>query len=93
MIAGHVDSTLGPAVFYRLRDLRPGDRVFVTDRRGTVRRFVVDDLASFRKSRFPTALVYGPQPLPVLRLITCTGAFDAARGSYVENLVVSAHLG
>jgi hypothetical protein len=93
VIAGHVDSTLGPAVFYSLREVRPGDRVFVTDRRGSVLRFVVDHVAAFPKTRFPTALVYGPQPLPVLRLITCTGAFDAAQRSYVENLVVSAHVG
>jgi hypothetical protein len=58
-----------------------------------VRHFVVDGLASFRKTRFPTALVYGPQPLPVLRLITCTGAFDAAQHNYLDNLVVTAHLG
>ena len=31
-------------------------------------------------------------PVPVLRLITCTGAFDATHHSYVDNLVVSAHL-
>jgi Sortase domain len=92
VIAGHVDSTSGPAVFYALRALRIGDAVLVTDRRGTVLRFVVDSIATFPKSRFPTALVYGPQPLPVLRLITCTGAFDAAKHSYVDNLVVSAHL-
>ena len=28
VIAGHVDSHTGPAVFYRLRDLRPDDQVF-----------------------------------------------------------------
>jgi hypothetical protein len=29
VIAGHVDSRTGPAVFYRLRDLRPGDQIRV----------------------------------------------------------------
>jgi hypothetical protein len=36
--------------------------------------------------------VYGPTPLPVLRLITCIGAFDAANHNYLDNLVVTAHL-
>jgi sortase (surface protein transpeptidase) len=92
VIAGHVDSTAGPAVFFSLRDLRRGDAVLVVDRRGTVHHFVVDGVRSYPKDRFPTASVYGPQPLPVLRLITCTGAFDEAARSYVDNLVVSAHL-
>jgi sortase (surface protein transpeptidase) len=92
VIAGHVDSTSGPAVFFLLSRLRRGDVVYVSDRVGRIRRFVVDDIRSFPKNRFPTAFVYGPQPAPVLRLITCTGAFDSARHSYVDNLVVSAHL-
>jgi hypothetical protein len=29
VIAGHVDSRTGPAVFHRLRDLRPGDQIRV----------------------------------------------------------------
>jgi hypothetical protein len=92
VIAGHVDSTSGPAVFYALHELRVGDAVIVTERAGTVLRFVVDDVASVPKTRFPTTLVYGPQPLPVLRLITCTGGFDATQHSYLDNLIVSAHL-
>jgi LPXTG-site transpeptidase (sortase) family protein len=92
VIAGHVDSTSGPAVFYSLSRLRPGDSVYVGVRGGAALHFVVDDIESFAKDRFPTALVYGPLPVPVLRLITCTGAFDRAQRSYVDNLVVSAHL-
>ncbi len=92
VVVGHIDSTAGPAVFYRLADLRLGDAVLVTERDGHVQRWVVDDIVTFAKARFPTWRIYGPQPLPVLRLITCTGAFDAAARSYVDNLVVSAHL-
>src|ERR1700758_3815801 len=29
VIAGHVDSYLGPAVFFRLRDLKPGNLIYV----------------------------------------------------------------
>lgn len=92
VIAGHIDSTSGPAVFFRLRDLAVGAAVYVSTDDGRVLRFVVDERQTFLKARFPTRLVYGPQPVPVLRLVTCTGAFDASAGSYLSNLVVSAHL-
>jgi hypothetical protein len=90
VIAGHVDSTTGPAVFYRLRELRPGDLIRVTraDRREV--RFVVESVASYPKQALPAELVYGSTTVPSLRLITCTGTFDRARRSYRDNLVVSA---
>jgi LPXTG-site transpeptidase (sortase) family protein len=92
VIAGHVDSTRGPAIFYRLRDVKVGDRVVVTEHNGKSLTFVVDHTNIYRKSRFPTSVVYGPTPDPQLRLVTCTGDFDASKRSYVDNLVVSAHL-
>ena len=60
VIAGHVDSRTGPAVFYRLRDLRPGDHIDVTRADRTRLRFVVDTTHSFPKTRFPTDAVFGP---------------------------------
>jgi sortase (surface protein transpeptidase) len=92
VIAGHVDSKTGPAVFYRLRDLHPGDHVDVTRSDRTRLRFVVEAARSFPKSGFPTAAVFGPTPAAALRLVTCTGSFDRARGSYRDNLVVFARL-
>jgi Sortase domain len=92
VIAGHVDSRTGPAVFYRLRDLRPGDQVQVARADGTRLRFVVERVRSYPKTRFPTAAVFGPVPAAALRLITCAGDFDHARGSYRDNLVVFAGL-
>lgn len=92
VIVGHLDSVaVGAAVFYRLPEIQPGAEVFVKSSDGATRRFVVDSTRPFAKAAFPTALVYGPTALPELRLITCTGTFDAAAGSYVDNLVVTAH--
>jgi sortase (surface protein transpeptidase) len=90
VIAGHVDSRTGPAVFYRLHDLRPGDEVRVvrTDRR--VVRFQVESLASYPKQSLPDHEVFGATTAPVLRLITCAGIFDRDQRSYRDNLVVSA---
>jgi sortase (surface protein transpeptidase) len=90
VIAGHVDSRAGAAVFFRLRELEPGDVVFVTrsDRR-TV-RFRVVEVQRYPKSMFPAARVYQPTPDAALRLITCGGSFDYARRSYRDNIVVYA---
>jgi sortase (surface protein transpeptidase) len=90
VIAGHVDSRTGPAVFYRLRDLRPGDQIRVVRADRRVVRFKVDSLASYAKQSLPDDAVYGATTSPALRLITCAGTFDRSSRSYRENLVVSA---
>ena len=92
VIAGHVDSRSGPAVFYRLGDLRPGDVVDVTRADGGVVTFRVDEVVEHPKDEFPTAAVYGPVPGAALRLITCSGPFDRSTGHYRSNLVVYATL-
>jgi sortase (surface protein transpeptidase) len=90
VIAGHVDSYTGPAIFYRLRELRPGDAVVVLRRDGTRARFTVQRSEQYPKDRFPTARVYGQTPGPALRLITCGGEFDDSTGHYLDNTVVYA---
>lgn len=90
VIAGHVDSTTGPAVFYRLRQLREGDRVHVDRADGTAVTFVVDRLARYPKDRIPDKEVYGSGAGAQLRLITCGGTFDRQRRSYRDNVIVFA---
>jgi hypothetical protein len=92
VIAGHVDSRTGPAVFYRLRELRAGDTVQVERADGTRLRFVVEDARRYPKTAFPTAAVFGPAPWAALRLVTCGGDFDRSARSYRDNLVVFARL-
>jgi len=92
VIAGHVDSRTGPAVFYRLRELRAGDTVQVERADGTRLRFVVEDARRYPKTSFPTAAVFGPAPWAALRLVTCGGDFDRSARSYQDNLVVFARL-
>jgi LPXTG-site transpeptidase (sortase) family protein len=89
VIAGHVDSRSGPAVFFRLGELRAGDRVEV-QRGGQWIVFEVFSTTRVPKDAFPTEQVYGPTPDPQLRLITCGGPFDAAAGSYRDNVIVYA---
>jgi sortase (surface protein transpeptidase) len=92
VIAGHIDSRSGPAVFYRLRELRPGDEITVGRADGSSVRFTVDAVAQYPKRAFPTEAVFGPSPDPILRLITCGGSFDRSRRSYRDNVVVTARL-
>ena len=90
VIVGHVDSHTGPAVFYRLPELRAGDRIAVVRRDGSRVRFVVQRTERYPKARFPTARVYGRTRGATLRVITCSGAFDRSRGHYLDNMVVYA---
>jgi sortase (surface protein transpeptidase) len=92
VVAGHIDSRRGPAVFYRLHALRPGDRVAVERADGTTVEFAVEGSAQYPKRAFPTEAVFGPSPDPLLRLITCGGTFDRSRRSYRDNVVVTARL-
>jgi len=92
VIAGHVDSYTGPAVFFGLRDLHPGDSIIVLRRDGTRARFAVQRSQEYPKDRFPTARVYGRTARPTLRLITCGGEFDRSSGHYLDNTVVYASL-
>ena len=90
VIAGHVDSQEGPAVFYRLDQLAPGDPVEVARSDGKAFDYRVVSVESHAKAAFPTALVYGPAPGSVLRLITCGGVFDPRSRHYRDNVVVTA---
>jgi sortase (surface protein transpeptidase) len=88
IIAGHIDSYLGPGVFYRLRELHPGDRIYVRQADGMSAVFEVTAVHQYPKAHFPAAAVYGPVPDAELRLITCGGTFDYATRSYLSNIVV-----
>ena len=92
VILGHVDSKRGPAVFFRLRELRRGDAIDVIRADGSSVRFAVDRTEQFDKQRFPTDAVYYPTLTPALRVVTCGGEFDATAGHYRSNVIVFATL-
>jgi hypothetical protein len=93
VILGHVDSAeYGPAVFFRLGALRPGNRVSVTRADDTVAVFRVDRVVAYPKDHFPTLTVYGNTDNAALRLITCGGRFDLSTRNYESNIVAYASL-
>ena len=92
VIEGHVDSYQGPAVFFRLGALRPGDTVEVRLADGITAVFRVTGVRQYLKSRFPAQTVYRATRFAALRLITCGGAFDYATSQYLSSTVVFASL-
>lgn len=91
IIAGHVDAETGPAVFHRLGDVSPGDRIDVTREDGSVASFEVTAVRSFAKDDFPTQTVYGNTAKASLRLVTC-GRWNVTTREYDGNIVVFAQL-
>ena len=92
VVLGHVDNYAGPSVFFSIKTLRRGDEIDIVRADGTVAAFAVDGVQKVAKALFPSNDVYGNVPYPGLRLLTCGGPFDAARGQYLDNIVVYAHL-
>ena len=88
VIAGHLDSRSGPAVFFDLDELRPGDEIEITTGAGELLTFRVDRLESFVAESAPRYEIFGPSTQPRLNLITCNGTFDSTAGAYNERLVV-----
>jgi hypothetical protein len=92
VIVGHVDNVAGPAVFFRLGALRPGNRVDVTLADGVTAVFRVTGVREYLKSRFPAKTVYRATHFAALHLITCGGAFDYTTRNYLSSIVVFASL-
>jgi sortase (surface protein transpeptidase) len=90
VIAGHVDSALGRAVFWRLRELGAGDSITVARSDGRTVAYRVVSMRRYPRDQFPTEDVYGPTPDTALRLITCGGTYDRKARHYRDNVVVFA---
>ncbi len=91
LVAGHVDSKTGPAVFFRLKEMVVGDLVTVDRADHTSVIFKVVSKATYPRSDFPDDVVYRVSGKPSLHLLTCD-AYDPSIGHYSANLVVFADL-
>jgi len=92
VIEGHVDSLSGPAVFYRLGALRPGNTINVKLADGVTAIFRVTGVREYTKTSFPAHTIYDATNYAALRLITCGGEFDYRTGHYLSSTVVFASL-
>ncbi|ANU18331.1 sortase [Planococcus maritimus] len=92
VLAGHVDSLTGPAVFYKLDQLKTGDQFTLTDKDGREMVFEVRGTSSYITDEAPVQEIFGRSDKRMVNLITCTGDYNRDIGSHEERLVVSAEL-
>jgi LPXTG-site transpeptidase (sortase) family protein len=93
VLAGHLDSRSGPAVFYRLAELMAGDEVELQPGGSGGRlTFVVRETFVYRTDEVPLEMVFGTSDRRELVLITCEGPFDAGAGGYLQRRIVIAEL-
>ncbi len=88
VLAGHFDSDTGPAVFYKLQEIKVGDIVSVEDNEGNIMRFRVTKAQSYFDEDAPLYEIFGPSDEPHLNLITCDGEFDPKTKRYDKKFVV-----
>jgi sortase (surface protein transpeptidase) len=91
-IFGHLDSTCCPAVFYRLKDLKPGDTLQVAYKHGRPLVFRVLWQATYPNNKIPLNFLFGQVNERGLVLMTCTGVFHRDGTGYDHKLVVYARL-
>jgi hypothetical protein len=97
VMAGHVDYyTVGPAVFWNVRDLVPGDIVRVVGEDGESYEYVVEWMQRYEAAGLTPEVIQteivGDTGQESLTLITCGGAFDPATAQYNERWVLRANL-
>lgn len=92
VVSGHLDDPFGPAVFYELRRLVPGDELAITYSSGERFVFVVDDKERYSTDAVPSQRIFGTTPKQMLNLITCDGAWDSSGANYQQRLVVYTRL-
>lgn len=90
VVAGHLDTRTGPAVFAELAGARPGDRVEIRSGERAI-TYEVERTARYPKAEISDAEVYRPRSGHDLRIITCGGTFDGRTRHYRDNVVVFAH--
>lgn len=89
VVAGHVDGIDGPAIFWDLSKLEPGDEIIV-EGEGRKLIFKVHTMESVPLDEADIPKIFGYSSSPELVLITCSGTYDFDRGTREERLIVYA---
>lgn len=89
VFSAHVDYiNYGPAVFWNLSKVRPGDGVFIGLRDGATIRYVVTAAETIPLSQLDVASTIAPTDQESITLITCSGEFS--QGNYSHRVIVRA---
>ncbi|WP_235195191.1 class F sortase [Exiguobacterium oxidotolerans] len=89
ILAGHLDDTDGPAVFYDLAKMKPGQKIELQSKTGQTLSYVVTNVTSYPVDEAPVGSIFGATVAKRLTLISCIGTFTKSKG-YDERLVVTA---
>jgi len=91
VFAGHVDSAkIGPAIFWRLRQVSEGDSIEVALSDGTTYGYRVIKTTSFSSRDAPVEDIIGPTQNDSITIITCDGVFNTRTHEYDRRLIVRA---
>jgi sortase A len=88
VMAGHVDNKTGPAIFFNLKNVKPGNEIIVENNKKEKVIFIVEKLKSYDYEEAPLEEIFGYSNSENLNLITCTGSYNRNKKTHEERLVV-----
>lgn len=88
IIDGHVDSYVGPAVFFELRKLKQGDKVIVSSKTGRQLTYIVESVEAFKPAEAPLDRIFGETGEHRMNLITCTGRYSRKKKEHEKRLII-----
>lgn len=89
VVSAHIDSKERVGPLARLGQVSPGDEVVVSTADEEV-RYVIERVDSYPKTVIDLDAVFTRDGAPRLHIVTCGGEWDAATGSYEDNIVAVA---
>jgi sortase A len=90
VFSGHLDAeSIGPAIFWRLTQLKAGDVIEVISPQSTELRYQVKESVSYPVATIPMKTVLYPGGGDQITLITCSGRYQPGTG-YDRRLVIRA---
>lgn len=92
VMAGHIDSLTGPAIFYKLDELKEKDEIIVKDVDGNSLTFIVTKTERYPRNDAPIEEIFGFSYGSRLNLITCIGDFNKDAKTHEERFVVYTEL-
>ncbi len=93
VIDGHVDNGFNlPGVFSKLKDLNPGDDIYVETDKGVKLHFVVEEKKIYPYKEVPLEEVFNRNDTGRLNLITCEGDWIDEAETDENRLIVYARL-
>lgn len=89
---GHLNTTRSTAIFWKLRNVRVGDIVVVTNDKGQRLKFRVTSRQVYARNAAPLRAILGSTSKRRLNLMTCAGTWSSRERNYSHRLVVYTEL-